>query len=885
MSKLSKLILFIFVFLIITPIFLSYKISQSHAVDAVPELLLSCTETRSNEFNSLRPYQAAPCGEPPVARFCSNRLVIFEDFELSSHCNKTNCTNCDIKFTCEPEGTDPSGDKGFYVAPHDLNITLDESEFPILGNTEDPLSDSTKVNEYASWYLSGLNANAEIGVPTENQIINYSGPLKKLLPGAIADDQRIKTIKSIETTKSFTDEDTGKLITDSENHDQYVVCGEKQIQLIPSWLTNMFGVGAVGLGRTVPTPCYDNSKYRLSYWDESLVSRLYQEIQQWLIDHPFYPPTFVNKLIASATLEHWSKKTPPLPWDDGTGKPFKSSNAYIKAYKEWQGDLCILIPLPAMFDTQILGGNEFPLCVGIPGVTNNEYADLFPYIPLSNNSDQRGKNYLLTGDGPNYVASSGTVIANAKHVSYLNAPLYFPHTKEVYDLSTLLNKTFIPKDTCFSDCMAVVGNTAGECNTSCGKSANSDPRDFPDDVEKLKKGAGTTPYIYDPANPSTDPYDYLDCTAVNVRTNEGDNLFPGDRPGKPNDKELYVRGAEYLIKEVECHEKNERVWDETGCTRYLTNGTKEKYPCWVTKKEFRCQAEVGIEFKLGTQTPWANEIFKNTVAGTDSTFRKIFPKVSENAPVNCIADIPTTTGVEYSIENDLNEKPNGGSQRLGKESIPADGAPGMELTFSHIGSVYEYFLHGIQTALRPKGYGYPIANGNCTPASTGTGSCKQWLFEKDKSGAFYYDKIISAASQAKCNGKSLNPFWAIGIALNENGGLMSDDLTGLSSSHFGCNVKMVQTIEDKIKCMINTLRNDCLAGKTDQATLYEYGYLPGYVLWPITVLSPGGAYPPPIFGSGFNTTQLKANLLSTDWRAAYASVAHIFCPNSPTLPN
>ena len=93
--------------------------------------------------------------------------------------------------------------------------------------------------------------------------------------------------------------------------------------------------------------------------------------------------------------------------------------------------------------------------------------------------------------------------------------------------------------------------------------------------------------------------------------------------------------------------------------------------------EFHCQAEVGIEFKLGTQTPWANQIFKNTVAGTSSTFRKIFPKVIENAPINCIADIPTTTGVDYDIlNNTINEKPNGGTQKLVKESIPADGAPG-----------------------------------------------------------------------------------------------------------------------------------------------------------------------------------------------------------------
>ena len=44
--------------------------------------------------------------------------------------------------------------------------------FPIMGNTEevknsqnggDTYDDATKVNEYASWYLSGVNNRAEYG--------------------------------------------------------------------------------------------------------------------------------------------------------------------------------------------------------------------------------------------------------------------------------------------------------------------------------------------------------------------------------------------------------------------------------------------------------------------------------------------------------------------------------------------------------------------------------------------------------------------------------------------------------------------------------------------------------------------------------------------------
>lgn len=624
MQKLSKFLFFSFIFSFLY----LFSISPIKAVDAIPELLLSCTKTKPNEFHSVRPYQAAPCGEAPTARFCSNRLVIFEDFELSSRCHKTNCVNCDIKFPCQPN---------YQVEPHDLNITLDESEFPIMGNTEDDLSDLTKVNEYASWYLNGIIDKKENKNSTDYQTVNLSGPLRKLLPSMIQDKQRIKTINSTDVTKTFKDPDTGIAYQDADNHNQIVV---------------------------------DNERLR-----------------DWLGDLSFF------RIGALA----WDKRTPPLPWDDGTVTdpdkpkiPFKSEVLYLKAYNEWKGKSCVILPFVGLFCVDI----KVPTPFGTIDVITNKYAELWQFVPLSNNSDKRGKNYLLTADGPNYVASSGTVIENAMHKSYLNAPLYFAHTQEVKELSELLNSTFQPD------------------------SFNDEGVGFPEDVEKIKKGIGPTSYVHDPTKPSTDPYDYLDCTAVNVRTNEGDNLFPGDRPGKPKDKELYVKEAEYLITEVECHEVNTKEYIPDGCVFKTGPRKGERYGCDVTKKSFRCQAEVGIEFKLGTQTPWANEIFKNTVANTGSTFRKIFPKVSENAPVNCIADIPTTTGVEYSIENDINQKPNGGTQKLAKESIPADGAPGLELTFSHIGSVYEYFLHGIQTALRPKGYGYPIANGYCTPSTT-----------------------------------------------------------------------------------------------------------------------------------------------------------------------
>jgi len=647
MQRLSK---FLFVLMFVVSLHTTYYlllITDVMAQDAIPQIGLSCTQTRDNEFHSTRPYQAATCGEAPLARFCSNKLVIFEDFDVTDKCwNQREFRTGN--WTCELEK---------HVDKHDLNITLDESEFPIMGNTEDEFDDATKLNEYASWYLSGVIDKKENTEPTDDQVVNFSGPVRKLLPAMIQDVQRIKTVNSYLKEVTVEDTDSGTSQEDRENHDQIVIGDE-----------------------------------RLSSWKEGDLSGLRNVTNTigGIVDN-ITGGTLTNLNIGDA----WNKRTPPLPWDDGTidddpnnpnvlKVPFKSQILYQKAYNEWLGKSCLILPI-----------------IGLQCIDNllvpNKYAELWNFVPLSNNSDKRGKNYLLTGDGPNYVPSAGTSIKDAQHISYLNAPLYFAHTQEVKDLSDILNRTYKPEE------LTVENN-------------NSVSVGFPDDVEVINKGTDVTPDGIEVPNPigaplsNPDPYNYLDCSAVNVRVNEGDNLFPGDRPGKPNDKELYVEGAEYTITEAECNETYEFV-----CDRY---GPLNIPDCkWVSN--LKCNAQVGIEFKLGTQTPWAKEIFNQTVAGVDSTFRKIFPKVEEGAPVECIADIPTTTGVKYSIDNSVNEKPQGGSQSLSKTKYPADGGgSGTELTFPHIGSVYEYFLNGIQTALRPKGYGSPIANGNCRPIGT-----------------------------------------------------------------------------------------------------------------------------------------------------------------------
>lgn len=605
-----------------------------------PKIWLPCNKERGVEFHSLRPYQAAPCGEANKALYCSNDLIFIESFEMR---DKKDCTMGltgpgERTFTCHPD---------HHVYPHTLYVKLDDSDFPIMGNTEDvknsrdsteTLDDAAKVNEYVSWYLSGVNTRAEYETPSESQVVNFSGPVQKLLPSIIADSYRSTVIKNVLDNKLT-------------NHNQTVVCATKPVQLLPSWLTNIFGIGAVGIGTAKAVPCYDGggSIYKLKNWDQSFISVAIDSIRPYL--SKMLSANYATSFVNSALVDRWSKKTPPLPWDDGTGKPFVTSDKYQKAYNEWRGDLCAFLPNP-------LSGKEYLACVKIPGVTNNEFADLFQYVPLAETPDKAGSESII---GVSIDPDGGTKVNVVNWGKKVDPPLFFAHTEEVKQLSETLNKTYTPKD------------------------VQSVP--VPESTEKNV------------------------CSVVNVRTNAGDNLFPGD------EDELQLQNVEYYITEATCHE----VWtrscheDEFGHEECTDNHTIE------------CPADVTITIKTNTMTPSANEIFTSTVADSMSTFRRIYPKVEAGAPVSCIADIPTVTDVKYNPlinKSPGSQSPNEGSLSFKVDNNPSDGGNATpQLTFPHIGSVYEYFLKGIQTALRPKGYADPSPiSGKCTP----TKACNDW---------------------------------------------------------------------------------------------------------------------------------------------------------------
>jgi hypothetical protein len=745
----------------------------------------------------------------------------------------------------------------------------------VLAQNRDTFSDARKVNEYVSWYLNGTIRRPEydplsLHYPEDvTRIVDYSGPLNKRLPLAY---QHLMKIKAIDN--ALTENPTTNL---PENHNQIVVCASKFM-------------GA--FGEITPHQCYpypgeeaDPDVYRLKDWDGDL-----QGLAGWLNWLPGF--------------DWWNSRKPPLPWgEDQEGHPMTDLK-YRKYYQEWRGNTCVVIPIV-----------QWLICVDTPWV-HNEWAELFPYVPLANTTDKdalhgvgsiglqpnEGTVACFSGDTsscsnpvppderPDYPATRDYL--NGDNPQVVHEPvLYYPHTLETVELSDMLNEMFTPTD------------------------CHIDP-EHPED--------GCVSYEYLDTGPRTADYENLGCEFIEERSNPGDYLFQSSQDSRTDDLAVYV---DIQVEKIGCPAGPIDSWiADCGCiypndcpTRHgceLTsvciarnsdldpygepytdndcinpNNPDDPLDCAGTYPDICqeypiCSGNLNITIPTTPQIPYARNIWQSTVVGRDSTFRRIFPKVEEGAPVSCIADIPGTTSTQYTpLPNSTYTPLTGVETPLTTNS--GSGLVNSQLYFPWQGTVYEYFLRGIQTAIRPKGYGNPIPNGTeCGGLLPEVGDCRMWLFMPDSSGQLYYDKIIAASSGVTCDNKgSFNPFWAIAIALNENAGLMTDDANGMSNSHFGCNLSQFQTIEEKMDCMFRTFRSYCESGMSTEQMLQTYGYPAGYFHWPLSVLYGGTTNPPypPLFGSGYNISQLVANLLSTDWIAAYPEAPAIFCPDSPVL--
>lgn len=208
--------------------------SVSHPVERAPgpleagfkPLEKDCDQTYDPEYHPLRPYPGNPC-DPLIPRSlpeapktkeqkfntfaCGNSLtpVVNEPFEPYGrwkrhgddrqvsdpfYQNLNPFDNKNHQYTwCDKEESqlDPNGGtiNCYRTEYFDITVDLKHANLGIISNTQNTeLEDAQKVNNYLAWYLNGspqIGDQLPVDAKTpqgQDRLINYTGPIRKLLP-------------------------------------------------------------------------------------------------------------------------------------------------------------------------------------------------------------------------------------------------------------------------------------------------------------------------------------------------------------------------------------------------------------------------------------------------------------------------------------------------------------------------------------------------------------------------------------------------------------------------------------------------------------------------------------------------------------------------------
>lgn len=414
----AKIVFVFFVFLLAIALYFSHFTPLSAQTPA--NTTIDCgsrVKPLGTEFQTTRPYQKnVECNASvsETSLYCGNSLILSDEVTVEQTADPSSDPDCELL-----------GGGKYYRCNYTVNrqtsiaIDLSDANLPILGNSElvknsqnynsapdgGYLTDAEKVNEYVNWYLRGTLYTAEENKPNPkneediNRIINYSGPLRKLLPQAIIQKNQIETIEAAGETQ----------------HNQVVTCGGN-------------GMGEECYKGLIP---YNSQEKTIKDWNEDL--NLERKI-----------PNLINDLLSRIGLElapellPWNHRYPPLPFGkDMTGDRYFSDMDEIyfqKAYNEWRGNSCIIVRIPFTNLKKLF-------CFDNPAI-KNEWSDLFPYIPLSSHEDRKGQVYV---DSSGVTANDPNVEISDVSLDSTPADLYFAHTEEVADLGNLLQSTIKPE--------------------------------------------------------------------------------------------------------------------------------------------------------------------------------------------------------------------------------------------------------------------------------------------------------------------------------------------------------------------------------------------------------------------------------------------------------
>ncbi len=625
-------------------------------VQAMPDPVVPCLEDtpegyRDPEFHSLRPYQASPCPGGPVLYFCNNDYIIEED--LTREWDKSICD--ENTFICDVEDFIIGGDDG-----RNYRIGLSELKFPILGNTQnvinsqqpdDEFDAAQKMNEYANWYLQGVTDKAEYGNKPLDNFVSFAGPYKKLVPWDFQNLRRHEVLHDAGVKEWFNPDSTEFPIEPQIEAGAPTNPLTGEIKLTKNH--NQIAVCTDG-ATDEPVPCYDGTGNWVDGAGKTNGSG--RRLNTWWEAKTSVPKDRWNLPPFNAWdgSQSWGIATPPYPW------LFSNELYYQKAWNEWRGQTCNIVGTAL-----ICTDGEISL-----------YAKNYRFIPLGNSIDKDKKHELGTIQLQKEPGTDAEILS----APVLAEPiLHYPHTESTAQVSEALNFIHTPL-TCDED---------GEC--------------------KPIKGFGTR---YEPTT----------CEFLDVRTNPGDDLNFDDpvtvlqlNPVMTEVREIQCENQSQIETFInECGNTERDICETVACDPVACGAPCGTFPQSCTSTP-DCEAHVNVVLPTVPKIPYGDALWKNTVVGKTSPFRRIFPQLTEGAPVSCIDEIPGVSGAYYNANDETNLIRIVGPGSVYPHVFPGAGAGATsvgEIYFPHQGTILEYFLHGIQTALRPLGYGNPIVNGD-----------------------------------------------------------------------------------------------------------------------------------------------------------------------------
>lgn len=358
-------------------------------------------------------------------------------------------------------------------------------------------------------------------------------------------------------------------------------------------------------------------------------------------------------------LEYKDGPEQPVVLQEFPGGTFDNFQDYWLAYLEWRGKNCYSTDLLPFFDNKNL-----IFCIN--GFAPDWVAELWPYVPYSSTEDRKGEIGVGFPEGlelaiqPTYDEGNEVEIIEIELDTEGQLQgmetLYFPHMKEDTELADILQETYVYKG----------GEFGGGANDK-----NLPFKDWP-------------------------PYNTYRCDLKDVRWNPGDDLFgewtagAGGAPKRSNgqpDAPGPVTGTIDYTAKFRC--SAEEFDNEGNCTK-------------------RSLTAVSVYLRM----PLVDELWERTVTDQKSIFKRIYPKLGTHGMFEELKDFPAVTSANYTA-------PTADDVWAGEPLAERPGSQA-ELYLPHMGGILEYFLYGIQDALRPQFAKTSFPPGQLPPGTGGT---------------------------------------------------------------------------------------------------------------------------------------------------------------------